>query len=322
MFREMLRHEALQAAIAELHREGRIGLHHPDPGAVAANVGAVSALEATDFHYPAHGDLAPVLWRGLPLSVIARQLLGSASDGSRGRGLPTEIGSRALRVVPVSASFGTRVLQAVGTALAAKARGESAIASVAFGTRAAARGGFHVAMRLAFEHDLPIVFLARSHSATSGDNGAVPDEGIAERARAHGIDATTVDGEDILAVHHGVGIAAERARGGEGPTLVEAILPRPVDEDANEGAAPGPIDRFRSFLDTQGLVTDAKEAEIRTEIDAELREAIEDAKSEAAPAPETLFDDVFASVPASLAEQRSAISAGTQNLDRTGEDAR
>jgi TPP-dependent pyruvate/acetoin dehydrogenase alpha subunit len=230
----------------------------------------------------------------MKLEAYLHQCLADGADHLKGRQPPGYLAWREGRVGCISPPAGRQIPQAVGFATAGRIRGGDAVALVSFGDAAASQADFHAGMSFAARHSSPVVFLCRSHRESHGaarsTDGAA--ESVAERAKVYSITAVSVDGADLQEVAEATAAAARRARGGEGPTLLEARF-----------GAGDPLERLRGLLEREGLWNAAKEEETRDELRARVAVALKRAENTEAPALETLFQDLFAEAPTHLREQ-------------------
>jgi TPP-dependent pyruvate/acetoin dehydrogenase alpha subunit len=198
---------------------------------------------------------------------------------------------------------------AVGAALAFRIREEQRVAVGWFGEGAAARGDTHEAMNLAGVRRLPMVFICDNNqwAYSTPTHLGFATQHIADRAGAYGFEGVVVDGTDVLAVYREAKRAIEKARAGDGPTLIECMTLRmeghAVHDDAfyvpkdmfEEWARNDPIDRFRSWLKENADLRDEEEEEIAIEIKKLLNDAIKRADESPLPDPSTLLEGVYAS---------------------------
>jgi pyruvate dehydrogenase E1 component alpha subunit len=305
----MLLVRRLDERMTQLQRQGRIGFYVPCTGEEASHF-AVVPLRQDDWVFPSWRDQGAWLWRGHGLASHVHQLFGSAADPSKGRQIPTHHASRAIHMVSVSAPPGTHIPQAVGAAQAARLQRTDQVAMALFGEGAVATGDFHVGMNFAGVYRAPVVFVCRNRGPEAPVPGA-PDAGqraaasrFLARGRGYGVRTVRVDGADVLAVIHVAGEAVARARAGEGPTLIEARI-----DDTSD-----PVQRLRGHLRQRGLWSAERETEILQQHDRALAEALHQAEQAGAPVVDTLFDDVYESLPWNLDEQRRYLLA----QDRVG----
>ncbi len=323
LHRHMVLLRAFDEKAVALQRSGRIGFFVPSTGQEASSIGAGHAVREGDWIFPAYRDHGVGLVRGYPLSSLVGQILGNSSDTTRGRQMPNHWCDASIRLVSVSSPVATQLPHAAGAAYAAKVRGERIAVLTTFGDGGTSTGDFHAAMNFAGVFRLPVVFFCENNryaiSVRVEDQTAAGT--LAEKARAYGFSGVRVDGNDVLAVRKVVGEAMERARGGGGPTLVEALTyrlgPHSTSDDptvyrtGEEVAAwreKDPIRRFAAFLRGRGLLKDLAEEEAAAkEI---VRKAVEAAEG-APPVPLSgMFEDVYAEIPWHLAEQRASLLSG------------
>ena len=320
LYRHMVLLRAFDEKAVALQRSGRIGFFVPSTGQEASSIGAGHAVREGDWIFPAYRDHGVGLMRGYPLSALVGQILGNSSDTARGRQMPNHWCDASIRLVSVSSPVATQLPHAVGAAYAAKLRGERIAVLTTFGDGGTSTGDFHAAMNFAGVFRLPVVFLCENNryaiSVRVEDQTAAGT--LAEKARGYGFSGVRVDGNDVLAVRKVVGEAMDRARGGGGPALIEALTyrigPHSTSDDPtvyrseDEVAAwrkKDPIRRFAAYLQGRGLLADplAEEASAKESV----HRAVEAGES-APPVPlSSMFEDVYAVVPWHLAEQRDLL---------------
>ena len=321
-YRTMLAVRVFDEICLKLQRSGRIGFSVPNEGIEATQVGAASAMRKSDWLFPSYRDFGMALYHGVPPIEMMHNAFGNAADGSKGRQMPIHFSFREpIRFVSISSPIGTHLPQAVGAAFAAQRRGEDAVSFVSFGDGGTSSLGFHSAMNFAGVWKAPVVFLCQNNgwAISCPAQEQTASDGFAVKGEAYGIPGVTVDGNDLLAVRRAVLEAAERARGGGGPTLIEARTFRmgghSTSDDPSKYVSPeafeewrdkDPIARFERFLAASGLWA----AEQRTALESELREEISaaarDAEAVGPPPLETLFTDVYADVPPHIRAQGRA----------------
>jgi pyruvate dehydrogenase E1 component alpha subunit len=304
----MLLVRRLDERMTQLQRQGRIGFYVPCTGEEASHF-AVYPLRQDDWIFPSWRDQGAWLWRGQDVAGHVHQLFGSAADPAKGRQIPTHHASRAIQMVSVSAPPGTHIPQAVGVAQAARLQRTDHVAMALFGEGAAATGDFHVGMNFAGVYRAPVVLVCRNRgSARSAPASRRAVAGrVADRGRSYGVPAVRVDGGDVLAVIQVAGEAVARARAGDGPTLIDAVI----------DSASDPVQRLRAHLQHRGLWSAGREAEILQQHDRALAEALRQADQAGAPVVDTLFDDVYESLPWHLDEQRRYLLAQDRISART-----
>lgn len=312
MFEVMALTRVLDQWMAQLSRQGRIA-SYPAPLGEEASQLAVAPLAAADWVFPSPRDHGAWLWRGYALQQLVDQLFGNADDPSKGRQAPAYHAARWLNLVSVSAPAGTQLPQAVGAAFAARRMKRDGVAMTLFGEAATSTGEFHVGMNFAAVWKAPCVFVC----VTGGPPDASPVQTAARtfaaKAAGYGMPAIRVMGNDALAIWEAAREAIERARAGDGPTLIETVADRAVvrsqspDDPAVQRrvAQKDPLVRLGSYLRHVGLASERWEAEVLERCEHEVAAAIAAAERKPPPAIDSLFDDVYEQLPWHLREQRA-----------------
>ena len=206
-----------------LLRQGKLSKWFSGIGQEAIAVGVTAALEKDDWILPMHRNLGVFTTRGLDLGRLFRQLFGKDGGITKGRDRTFHFGDLEHRIVGMISHLGAMLPVADGLALAAQLRGERRVAAAFTGDGATSEGDFHEAVNLAAVWKLPVLFVVENNqyglSTPVSEQYACRD--LADRAPGYGIPGTIVDGNDLLAVHSAVAIAADHARRGAGPTLLE-----------------------------------------------------------------------------------------------------
>jgi TPP-dependent pyruvate/acetoin dehydrogenase alpha subunit len=294
----MLRVRVLGDEVRALAAAERLGAVPETRGYEAAVVGATAALGDEDVIAPGPRDAGAALLRGLPVQAVVAQLLGTANDLARGRQAPGCLTSpRALNVLPASPHAATRLPHAAGVAWAMKMQGRKTVALAFLDAPETSAEDFHAGLNFAGVYRLPVVFVCVNDRASARPD-ATPEtvsETYAVKALAYGIGAIRVDGDDLLAVLAAVREAAQRARGGGGATLVEAVI---AEADA--------VERLRAHLAGEKVLSAEAEAAMRAEVEAEVRAAFAAEEAAGPPPLESVIDDVWARPTAALEEQLAA----------------
>ena len=307
LYRHLLFVRLLDERMLRLQRQGRLGFYMTSTGEEATHF-AVQALRPTDWIYPSYREPGAAFFRGYTLREYIAQLYGNVEDPVKGRQMPVHHAVKRINYVSISSPVGTQVPQAVGTAQAAKISGKDDVAIVYFGEGATSTGEFHVGMNFAGVWKSPCIFFCRNNGwaiSTSRDKQTA-SKTFAMKALAYGMPGIRVDGNDVLAIIQVTAEAAERARRGDGPTLIEALTYRrgahsssddpSVYRDPNEPKqweANDPIERFRRHLLKKKLWTEAWEKELTAQIEAEIVATHDAVKDLPSPEVETIFDDVY-----------------------------
>jgi TPP-dependent pyruvate/acetoin dehydrogenase alpha subunit len=297
-YRTMLRVRVLGDEVRALAAAERIGAVPETRGYEAAVVGAAAALGGDDVIAPGPRDAGAALHRGLPVQAVVAQLLGTANDLARGRQAPGCVTSpRALNVLPASPYAATRLPHAAGVAWAMKMQRQKTVALAFLDAPETSAEDFHAGLNFAGVYRLPVVFVCVNDRASARPD-ATPEtlsETYAVKALAYGIAANRVDGDDLLAVLAAVREAAERARAGEGATLIEAVI---AEVDA--------VERLGGYLAAEKILAADAEAKLRAEVEAEVRAAFAAEEAAGLPPLESVIDDVWSRPTAALEEQLAA----------------
>jgi 2-oxoisovalerate dehydrogenase E1 component alpha subunit len=319
-YRDMVRGRMADERLLLLRRLGKTSFTAPSAGHEAAQVGMAHTLKAgSDWLFPYYRDTALVLAMGLPLSEFLGQMMGTRADPAKARQMPSHPGSRELNMFTVASPIASHVAPAVGTAISMKIRGTNEVTVTTFGDGATSEGDFHAGINFAGVQGAPIVFVCQNNGyAISADyHHQTAAENIAAKAHAYGMPGYHVDGMDPLASYFVMQEAVDRARQGIGPSLVEFKVYRygaHSSDDDDSSYRPqaeleawrqrDPLLRYRRFLEARGLWSDAQEESLRAEVAAELSAAVAAAEAAGAVPVEWMFDDVYAELPDTLAEQR------------------
>lgn len=300
LYRAMVRARRFDERAVRLRRQGRLGVYPPHLGQEAAQVGLGLALEAGDWLVPSYRENALMLTVGVPIA----QLLLLWRTHPAGWRFPPE-----LPVLNPFIPIATQIPQAVGLALAARYQERPWVVATAIGDGGTSEGDFAEGLNFAAVFAAPVVVLAQNN----GYAISVPRERqmknryLAERAAGFGIPAAVVDGNDAVAVYLEAKRAVERARRGEGPTLIEALTyrlgPHTTSDDPRryrdpkeeeEARAKDPIPRMRRALLERGWWDDEREAALLAELDAEFEAALAEADAVPPPRPEEIVEHVYA----------------------------
>ncbi|HEX7103246.1 MAG TPA: thiamine pyrophosphate-dependent dehydrogenase E1 component subunit alpha [Nitrolancea sp.] len=312
MYETMALARGLDERMWLLNRAGQAAFVISCQGHEAAQVGAGFALQpGKDFLLPYYRDLAISLHFGLTARDVMLSLLGKQGDPtSNGRQMPAHYSSRKLKIVTGSSPVATQLPHAAGVALAAKIRGEDTVAFTCTGEGSTNQGDFHEALNFASVRQLPVVFFVENNGWAISVPMAkqMNIAHVSERAAGYGIPGVTVDGSDPIAVYTAVAEAVERARRGDGPTLVEALVARftahSSDDDdrmyrplnqAQELRANDPNLRFRARLIEEGVMSEEQVKEIEARIKVQVNDATEFAENAPYPDPSELTLHVYGS---------------------------
>jgi 2-oxoisovalerate dehydrogenase E1 component alpha subunit len=311
---EMYRLVALARSLDErmwvLNRAGRIPFVISGQGHEAAQVGITWPLKkGHDWIAPFYRSIATCLTFGMsPRDILTAQYATANDPSSGGRQMPGHYGSHEHNLVSVSSPVATQLLHAVGIALAAKIRKTGQVAMTTMGEGSSNQGDVHEGLNFAAIHKLPFIFVVENNgyaiSVPAARQVSVPN--VADRAAGYGIPGIVVDGNDILACYTAARDAVERARAGEGPTLIEAKVIRLTahssddqqtkyrsEEELAEERTKDCVPVFRTQLRDAGVLTDEVEEKLTAEIKGIVDEATDYAESQPDPDPATAMRYVF-----------------------------
>ncbi len=298
MYETMLLARKIDERMWLLNRAGKIPFVISCQGQEAAQVGAAFALDHTkDYIAPYYRDMGVVLHFGMTARDLMLSAFAKAEDpNSGGRQMPGHFGQKKNRILTGSSPVTTQVPHAVGVALAGKLEQKDFITFVTLGEGSSNQGDFHEGANFAGVHKLPVIIMVENNQYAI----SVPVERqlgcakVSDRGIGYGMPGVTVDGKNPLAVYQVVKEAAERARRGEGPSLIETVTYRltahssddddrqyRTAEDIAEGRAKDPIILFEQYLRDAGVLTE----EIFDSIQARITDIVNDATDYAESAP-------------------------------------
>jgi TPP-dependent pyruvate/acetoin dehydrogenase alpha subunit len=291
-----------------LYRQGKVpGSFYDGCGQEAISVGAAFVLAPQDRACILHRDLGAHFVRGVTPDRYLANYMGRSGGVTGGKDGNVHFGDRELGCVGMVSMLPDMALVATGQALAFKMRGEPRVALTFFGEGSTANGQWHEAMNFAGLHRLPVVFvLENNRFAYSTPNDLEYAVDPVERARGYGFPGVAVDGNDVEAVFDATRQAADRAREGEGPTLIEAHTMRMHGHGAHDDMSyvppelfeewkqRDPIERYTRILaEHHGFSRDELDA-IRSECEREVADAAEKALASPMPDPDTAAEGVYA----------------------------
>jgi 2-oxoisovalerate dehydrogenase E1 component alpha subunit len=298
MYETMLLSRRVDERMWLLNRAGKIPFVISCQGQEAAQVGAAYALDNTkDYVLPYYRDMGVVLQFGMTPKELMLSGFAKAEDpNSGGRQMPGHFGQKKNRIVTGSSPVTTQVPHAVGIALAAKMEGKDFVSWVSFGEGSSNQGDFHEGANFAGVHKLPVIFMCENnkYAISIPIEKQLACEKVSDRAIGYGMPGFTVDGNDPLEVYKVVKEAADRARRGEGPTLVETVsyrlTPHSSDDDdriyrsreeVEEAKQKDCVHTFAAYLREVGVLTE----EVEEALEAKLRGIVDEATDYAENAP-------------------------------------
>jgi pyruvate dehydrogenase E1 component alpha subunit len=289
LLKEMLRIRRFEEKCVELYSAGKIrGFLHLYIGEEAIAAGVMRALGPDDAVVATYREHGHALARGIPMTALLAEMYGKLEGCCHGRGGSMHIFDAKARFYGGNAIVGGGLPLAVGLALAAKLRNESAVTACFFGEGAAAEGEFHESLNLAALWRLPVLFLCENNLYAMGTalERSESETHIARKAASYNLPASTVDGMDVLAVEAAAAAAATAIRNGDGPQFLELATYRfrahsmfdpELYRDKTEverWKQRGPIVTFGATLRAAGVLDDARQAELDTAVAAEVDAAV------------------------------------------------
>lgn len=311
MYETMLLARRIDERMWLLNRAGKIPFVISCQGQEAAQVGAAYALDTEkDYIAPYYRDMGVVLHFGMTARDLMLSAFAKAEDpNSGGRQMPGHFGQKKNRILTGSSPVTTQVPHAVGVALAAKIEKKDFVSFVTLGEGSSNQGDFHEGLNFAGVHKLPCITMVENnkYAISVPFDRQVASKNIADRAIAYGMPGVEVDGKDPIEVYRVMKEAVERARNGEGPSLIEAVTFRLTAhssddddrqyksaEEIEEGKKLDPILSFAAYLKENGILTDESEKELNDRIMKEVNEATDYAENAAYAAPEDALKHVYA----------------------------
>ena len=310
MQRRMLRIRLFDERAAKMLMRGQIpGTIHTSIGQEAQVVGACMALRKQDRMAGNHRSHGHPIGKGSALGPLMAELVGKATGVCKGKGGSMHLADYGVGSLGESGVTGSSIPIATGAALSAQVLGEDRVALSFFGDGAANQGVLYEALNLSVAWKLPAIYLCENnHYALSTPSRTVTGGRISDRAHGFGLPGVLVeDGQDVLKVYDAVSAAVERARRGDGPTLVEVMTYRyrehaeglrlTVDyrdaEERERWLTRDPIKLFRQVLLDRGVADEATLAALEAEVAQEVEEAVKFANRSPYPEPRTAFEHLY-----------------------------
>jgi pyruvate dehydrogenase E1 component alpha subunit len=317
IFDVMLQTRIMDDRMMRLQRQGRLGFYMKSIGEEASHFSVVP-LRMSDWVFPSYREQAAWFWRGYPIDTFVQQLFGNEQDPIKGRQMPIHHSANWLNMVSISSPVGTQIPQAVGAAHGAKILGKDDVSMVFFGEGTSSTGEFHVGMNFAGVYKAPVVFICRNN----GWAISVPREKqtaaktFAAKAVGYGMPGIRVDGNDVLAVIQVATEAVDRARAGDGPTMIEALTYRVQGHSSSDDPSVyrdpkepevweqrDPLNRLRNYLKHKGIWNEKSESEASERHNQTISDALAKSETLGPPPLETIFTDVYEEMPWHLTEQ-------------------
>ena len=313
LYRGMVQARTFDLKAVALQRTGRLGTYATSLGQEAVAVGLASAMQPDDVLLPSYRDNAALLWRGVRMEEILL-FWGGDERGNRWSGPAHDF--------PFCIPVGSQAPHAAGVGYALKYRKDARVAVCIFGDGATSKGDVWEAMNFAGVWKLPVVFVVNNNrwAISVPLSLQTASQTLAQKAIAAGFVGEQVDGSDVIAVRASVEAAIAAARAGAGPRLIEAVAYRLGDhttaddasryrppEEVQERWKEEPIARLRAYLVSQMRWSKAEEEEIARECEERTEAAIAQYLAAKPRPPESMFDHLYASLPAAYASQRKDV---------------
>lgn len=311
MYRKMLEIRFFEEKVFGLYGQNLVpGTIHLYAGEEAVAVGVCNALSKDDYITSTHRGHGHCIAKGADLKRTMAEILGKKTGYCKGKGGSMHIADFSIGMLGATAVVGAGLPIAVGAGLSARLRKTGQVVACFFGEGASNQGTFHESINMASAWKLPVIFVCENNLYAMGTRQSriMNIESIADRAVSYGIPGVSVDGNDVLAVYEAACVAVERARRGEGPTLIECKTYRQkghsrVDpakyrpqEEVEGWLRRDPIKRLRHNLIQTVISTEAELQEIEKEVSSEIEDAVKFAVESTFPAPEEALEDVYAQI--------------------------
>ncbi|KAI8467290.1 MAG: thiamine diphosphate-binding protein [Monoraphidium minutum] len=321
LYTAMARMQVMDTLFYEAQRQGRFTFYMTCAGEEATILGSAAALDPQDQVFAQYREQGVLLWRGFSFDDFANQCYGNEREPGKGRQMPIHYGSKALAYHTISSPLATQLPHAVGAAYALKLQGAPLLAAAYFGEGASSEGDFHAALNFAATLGAPCLFICRNngYAISTPSYEQYRGDGLAPRGPSYGMPSIRVDGGDALAVYNATAAARRVALEHGCPVLIEAMSYRSghhstsddssryrTREEMAEWRARDPVVRFRQWLDHQGWWDAEREAALRKDQRHQVMAALEAAAKVPKSPLSSAFDDVYASLPWHLREQRDA----------------
>jgi pyruvate dehydrogenase E1 component alpha subunit len=311
MYRGMLTIRSFEEKAIDLFEHNLIrGNIHPCIGQEAVSVGVCSALRRDDYMVNTHRGHGNCIAKGGDLKLMMAELMGKSTGYCKGKGGSMHIADFEGGNLGANGIVGGGIPIAVGAGISIQNRGSNQVVACFFGDGATNQGTFHESLNLAAIWKLPVIFVCENnqYALSTQIRDAISISRISDRATAYGIAGMSIDGNDIVEVDSKTNEAVQRARAGEGPTLLDCVTYRffghftgdpgrgiayRTKEEMDQWLNRCPIKRFRERLIGEKILTDEVEKTIKENVKASIEEAVQFAKESPLPSPEEATQDLF-----------------------------
>lgn len=311
MYEQMLTIRRFEEKAIELFEHNLIrGNIHPCIGQEAVSVGACTPLRRDDFMVNTHRGHGNCIAKGADLKAMMAELFGKSTGYCKGKGGSMHIADFEGGNLGANGIVGGGLPIAVGAGISIQNRGTDQVAVCFFGDGATNQGTFHESLNLAALWKLPVIFVCENnlYGLSTPVRESISVVNISDRAMAYGIPGMSIDGNDIIAMHTKMTEAVDRARAGEGPTLLDCITYRffghftgdpgkgityRSKEEMGQWLERCPIKRFRERLIKEKRITEKMVKTMEANVMASIEEAVQFAKESPLPLPEEALQDLF-----------------------------
>jgi pyruvate dehydrogenase E1 component alpha subunit len=309
IYKKMLEIRFFEEKVFELYAQNLVpGTIHLYAGEEAVAVGVCSNLRRDDYITSTHRGHGHCIAKGADLKRTMAEILGKKTGYCKGKGGSMHIADFSIGMLGATAVVGAGIPIAVGAGLSIKLRQTDQVVACFFGEGASNQGTFHEGINMASIWKLPVLFICENNLYAMGtrQSTAMAIENVADRAVAYGLSGVVVDGNDVLAVYDVARKAVERARKGEGPTLIECKTYRQkghsrIDparyrpkEEVEAWLAKDPIKRFKERLLQAKILDETEIQRIEKEVSDKIEDAAKFAMESPFPSPEEALEDVYA----------------------------
>lgn len=296
LYRAMLKPRLIEEKMLVLLRQGKISKWFSGIGQEAISVGVTLAMEEDEYILPMHRNLGVFTSRNIPLYRLFGQWQGKASGFTKGRDRSFHFGTREYKIIGMISHLGPQLGVADGIALAHKLKKEKKITAVFSGEGGTSEGDFHEALNIASVWDLPVLFCIENngYGLSTPTSEQYKCENIADRAKGYGMESVILDGNNILEVYQKVSELAQSMRDNPRPILIEFKTFRMRGHEEASGtkyvpselidmwAKKDPLDNYKEFLFSEGVLSEELDEKFRKEIKTEINEDLKTANAEPA----------------------------------------
>lgn len=309
LYRTMWYSRIIDEKALSYQRQGRMLTYAPNIGQEAAQVGSAYAMDKEDWLVPAFRELGAWLIKGVPLKNIYLYWYGN----EWGSHMPENV-----KVLPISVPIASQYQHAVGIGMANNIKGENNVVVTYVGDGGTSHGDFHEALNFAAVFNVPVVFIIQNnqYAISVPRREQTASKTLAQKAIAYGMPGILVDGNDVFAMYSATKEAIDRARNGEGPTLIEAYTYRlgahttsddPTiyrdDSEVEEWKKKDPILRFKKYLHHKRLLSEEEEENMKRELEKEVMFTFEEIENKSDTEIEDIFKYHYETMPPHLEEQ-------------------